>query len=143
MGQNLALIRYDDHLISPRVYLKWRCLIARTTRREVKNEGRFIAANPPDTQHRPQDWSDAKAFRIWWLRSKPRKIIILVKAGPAVDAVTKQLIEAGAEKDDLIVDYGMSQWTDTIRREKEFSDRCRFFGSGFPAEKSVRASVRR
>lgn len=61
---------------------------------------------------------------------KPRRIVILVKAGPAVDAVLKQLIEAGAEKHDLLVDCGNSQWTDTIRREKEYSDRCRFFGSG-------------
>jgi len=61
---------------------------------------------------------------------KPRKIVILVKAGPAVDAVVKQLIEAGVEKEDLIVDCGNSQWTDTIRREKEYLDRCRFFGSG-------------
>ena len=61
---------------------------------------------------------------------KPRKIVILVKAGPPVDDVVKQLIEAGIEKEDLFVDCGNSQWTDTIRREKEYSDRCRFFGSG-------------
>ena len=60
----------------------------------------------------------------------PRKIVLLVKAGPAVDIVAKQLIEAGLEKADLLVDCGNSQWTDTIRREKEYSDRCRFFGSG-------------
>src|SRR6476646_9017717 len=39
---------------------------------------------------------------------KPRKIIILVKAGPAVDAVVKQLIEAGVETDDIVVDCGNS-----------------------------------
>jgi len=61
---------------------------------------------------------------------KPRKIVILVKAGPPVDDVVKQLIEAGIEKEALLVDCGNSQWTDTIRREKEYSDRCRFFGSG-------------
>ena len=61
---------------------------------------------------------------------KPRKIIILVKAGAAIDAVTKELIEAGVEKDDIVVDCGNSLWTDTIRREKEYGDRCKFFGSG-------------
>jgi 6-phosphogluconate dehydrogenase len=61
---------------------------------------------------------------------RPRKIIVLVKAGSAVDAVAKQLLEAGLEKDDLIVDCGNSQWTDTIRREKDYANRCRFFGSG-------------
>lgn len=61
---------------------------------------------------------------------KPRKIIVLVKAGPAVDTVTRQLIEAGLEKDDLVIDCGNSMWTDTIRREKEYAGQCRFFGSG-------------
>ena len=54
----------------------------------------------------------------------------LVKAGAAVDALVQQLIAAGAEKDDLIVDCGNSQWTDTIRREKAYAGQCRFFGSG-------------
>lgn len=61
---------------------------------------------------------------------KPRVITVLVKAGPAVDAVVKQLIDGGLEKDDLVVDCGNSQWTDTIRREKEYAGQCRFFGSG-------------
>lgn len=61
---------------------------------------------------------------------KPRKVIILVKAGPAVDAVVKQLLEAGIEEQDIVVDCGNSLWTDTIRREKEYAGKCRFFGSG-------------
>src|SRR5262245_3006595 len=44
---------------------------------------------------------------------KPRKIIILVKAGPAVDTVVKQLFDAGVEPDDIVVDCGNSLWTDT------------------------------
>ena len=61
---------------------------------------------------------------------RPRKILILVKAGPAVDAVARQLIEAGIDSDDIVVDCGNSQWTDTIRREREYADECKFFGSG-------------
>jgi 6-phosphogluconate dehydrogenase len=61
---------------------------------------------------------------------KPRKILIMVKAGAAVDGVVKQLIEAGVEKEDIVVDCGNSLWTDTIRREKEYAEKCRFFGSG-------------
>src|SRR5437763_6576101 len=61
---------------------------------------------------------------------KPRKIIILVKAGPAVDAVVKQLFDAGVESDDIVVDCGNSNWSDTIRREKEYAAKCKFFGSG-------------
>ena len=55
---------------------------------------------------------------------------MLVKAGPAVDAVVDQLVQAGLGRDDLVVDCGNSLFTDTIRREKAYADRCRFFGSG-------------
>src|SRR6187455_922482 len=39
---------------------------------------------------------------------KPRKILILVKAGAPVDAVVEQLIAAGVEKQDIVVDCGNS-----------------------------------
>src|SRR5678816_111575 len=61
---------------------------------------------------------------------RPRKFIILVKAGPAVDAVTKELIDAGINTDDIVVDCGNSLWTDTIRREKDYAKQCKFLGSG-------------
>ena len=49
----------------------------------------------------------------------PRVIIVLVKAGAAVDAVCEQLISAGAGPQDIVVDGGNSLWTDTIRRDRE------------------------
>ena len=61
---------------------------------------------------------------------RPRKFIILVKAGAAVDGVVQQLIDAGVEKDDIVVDCGNSLWTDTIRREKAYSGKLKYFGSG-------------
>ncbi len=63
------------------------------------------------------------------LRS-PRIIIILVKAGPAVDAVCQQLIDAGAKPDDIVVDGGNSLWTHTIEREQKYRGKITFFGSG-------------
>ena len=57
----------------------------------------------------------------------PRKFIILVKAGPAIDAVTKELIDAGVEPEDIIVDAGNSFWTDTIRREKDYASQVQIF----------------
>ena len=60
----------------------------------------------------------------------PRVIVVLVKAGPAVDAVCDKLIEAGAGPADVIVDGGNSLWTDTIRREQQYRGRLSFFGSG-------------
>ena len=47
-----------------------------------------------------------------------------------MDAVVEQLFGAGVEGDDIVVDCGNSQWTDTIRREKQYEAGCRFFGSG-------------
>lgn len=115
MGQNLAL-NIADHGFRVAVF-------NRTTRVMTG----FIAAHPdtPGGLVGCETLSDLIATV-----KKPRKVIILVKAGAAVDAVVKQLIEAGIESDDLVVDCGNSQWTDTIRREKEYAGRCRFFGSG-------------
>jgi 6-phosphogluconate dehydrogenase len=58
----------------------------------------------------------------------PRKILLLVQAGLAVDAVIQQLFDAGIARDDLVVDCGNSQWTDTIRREPAYAGRCRISG---------------
>ncbi|MEX2216384.1 MAG: NADP-dependent phosphogluconate dehydrogenase [Phycisphaeraceae bacterium] len=61
---------------------------------------------------------------------RPRKIMIMVKAGGPVDAVANQLAPM-LEKGDIIIDGGNSLWTDTIRREKTFKDQglC-FVGCG-------------
>jgi 6-phosphogluconate dehydrogenase len=115
MGQNLAL-NMADHGFKVAVF-------NRTT--QVMKD--FITANP-DTLGGLIGCE--KLTDLVAAVTKPRKVVILVKAGPAVDTVIKQLIEAGVERDDLIVDCGNSQWTDTIRREKEYSAHCRFFGSG-------------
>jgi 6-phosphogluconate dehydrogenase len=115
MGQNLAL-NMADHGFKVAVF-------NRTT--QVMKD--FIAANP----NTPGGLIGCeKLTGLVAAVKKSRKVVILVKAGPPVDTVTNQLIEAGVESDDLIVDCGNSQWTDTIRREKEYSARCRFFGSG-------------
>ncbi|MGH7834602.1 MAG: NADP-dependent phosphogluconate dehydrogenase [Candidatus Binatia bacterium] len=115
MGQNLAL-NMADHGFKVAVF-------NRTT--QVMED--FVAANP-DT---PGGLIGCKTLSdLVAAVKRPRRIVVLVKAGPAVDAVVKQLTESGVDRDDLIVDCGNSLWTDTIRREKEYSNRCRFFGSG-------------
>ncbi len=60
----------------------------------------------------------------------PRLVVVLVKAGAAVDAVCESLLEAGIAPDDVVVDGGNSLFTDTIRREREYRGRLAFFGSG-------------
>ena len=61
---------------------------------------------------------------------KPRKMILLVKAGPPVDDVISQL-KPHLEKGDIIIDGGNSFFKDTQRREKELkAEGIRFIGSG-------------
>lgn len=50
--------------------------------------------------------------------SRPRKIILLVKAGEAVDEVLKQLVPL-LERGDTVIDCGNSNYQDTIRRSGE------------------------
>src|SRR5580704_14650626 len=86
MGENLAL-NIADHGYKVAVY-------NRTT--EVMKK--FIAReNPPGGLVGCETLKELVAAV-----KKPRKFIILVKAGPAVDAVVKQLFEAGVEKDDIV-----------------------------------------
>ncbi|MBC7927666.1 MAG: NADP-dependent phosphogluconate dehydrogenase, partial [Bryobacteraceae bacterium] len=62
--------------------------------------------------------------------SRPRKIVILVKAGGPTDAVIDGLLPL-LEKDDIIIDGGNAKWDDTIRREKTLAEKgLRFVGSG-------------
>ena len=62
--------------------------------------------------------------------ARPRKIMIMVKAGAPVDAVITQLLPL-LEKGDCIIDGGNSLYTDTIRREAELKDKGIFFvGAG-------------
>jgi 6-phosphogluconate dehydrogenase len=62
--------------------------------------------------------------------ARPRRILVMVKAGPAVDAVLEELaghLEAG----DLLIDGGNSWFEDTVRREQAMAARgLGFLGAG-------------
>src|SRR5207248_2847156 len=61
---------------------------------------------------------------------RPRKIVLLVKAGEATDA-TIATIKPYLEKGDIIIDGGNSHYLDTQRREKQLSAEGIFLiGSG-------------
>jgi len=61
---------------------------------------------------------------------RPRKIILLVKAGPAVDDFIAQL-EPYLETGDIIIDGGNSHYPDSIRRAKTLEAKgLLFVGSG-------------
>jgi len=115
MGENLAL-NIADHGFKVAVY-----------NRTTETMRHFIEKNP----NTPGGLIACETIeQLVQSIKRPRKFIILVKAGPAVDAVVKQLIDAGIATDDIVVDCGNSLWTDTIRREKDYAKQCKFFGSG-------------
>ena len=60
----------------------------------------------------------------------PRRVMLMVKAGPAVDAVIESLVPL-LDEGDIIIDGGNSEFTDTIRRTRDLEDRgLRFIGTG-------------
>jgi 6-phosphogluconate dehydrogenase len=62
--------------------------------------------------------------------ARPRKAMIMVKAGAPVDAVIDQLVHL-LEEGDIIIDGGNSLWTDTQRREKALKEKgLHFVGTG-------------
>jgi 6-phosphogluconate dehydrogenase len=115
MGQNLAL-NIADHGFRISVY-------NRTTATMEK----FIAENPATPGGLV---GEATLEGFVASLKRPRKILILVKAGAGTDAVIDSLaplLEAG----DIIIDGGNALWTDTIRREKTLAAKgLRFIGSG-------------
>ncbi|WP_186576350.1 NADP-dependent phosphogluconate dehydrogenase [Aquibacillus kalidii] len=61
---------------------------------------------------------------------KPRKILLMVKAGPATDATIEQLLPH-LEKGDILIDGGNTFYRDTIRRNKELeASGIHFIGTG-------------
>lgn len=120
MGQNLVL-NMADHGFKCAVY-----------NRTTKTTEKFVNDNPPnvfgDGGGGLVPAADLKDF-VQSIK-KPRRIVILVKAGGPTDAVIDSLTPL-LEKGDVIVDGGNALYTDTIRREKALTDKgLLFVGSG-------------
>jgi 6-phosphogluconate dehydrogenase len=115
MGQNLAL-NIADHGFRISVYNR--------TRETMES---FVAANP-NTPGGLVGCATLEEFVASLKR--PRKIIILVKAGAPTDAVIDSLAPL-LEPNDIIIDGGNAYWIDTIRRERDLKAKgLRFIGSG-------------
>ena len=62
--------------------------------------------------------------------ARPRRIMLMVQAGAAVDAVIEQLIPL-LDADDIVIDGGNSLYTDTERRDAYLAGKgLRFIGAG-------------
>ena len=115
MGQNLAL-NIADHGYKVSLF-----------NRTLEKAERFAAENP-DTPGGLLVTHNLDAFAR--SLAKPRKIILMLKAGDptdaAIDAVSLRL-----EEGDILIDGGNTHWLDTIRREGELRKRgLHFIGSG-------------
>ena len=114
MGQNLAL-NIADHGFKVSVY----------NRTYAKTES-FLNRNSYSNNLAGFERLEAFVASL----KKPRKIIIMVQAGPATDAVIDSLIPL-LKEEDIIIDGGNAKWTDTIRREANLRENKLFFvGSG-------------
>ena len=115
MGQNLAL-NIADHGFQISVY-----------NRTTETMEKFVRENPST----PGGLIGARTLEEFVQSlAKPRRMIILVKAGAPTDAVINSLTPL-LEKDDIVIDGGNALWTDTIRREKDLAAKgLRFIGSG-------------
>jgi 6-phosphogluconate dehydrogenase len=61
---------------------------------------------------------------------RPRRVMMLVKAGPVVDAFIDQIVPH-LEEGDIIIDGGNSEYNDTIRRTKALTEKgILFIGTG-------------
>jgi len=113
MGQNLVLNMVDNGY-TVAVY-------NRTT--SVTDD--FVARNPDATLIGANDLVELAAAL-----ERPRKVMMLVKAGGPVDAVIGGLLEV-LEPGDVIIDGGNSEWRDTNRRQKTVEDAgLLYVGSG-------------
>jgi len=85
----------------------------------------FVAAHPGKRIHATRT---LEAFVASLAR--PRTIMLMVKAGTAVDAVIEQLVPL-LDKDDIVIDGGNSHYADTERRDAALTARgLRFVGTG-------------
>ena len=113
MGQNLVL-NIESRGFSVSVY-----------NRTAATTDDFVARHPDNRLTACHTLADFVASL-----ARPRKVMIMVKAGAAVDAVIEQLIPL-LEPDDVVIDGGNSLYTDTERRDAWLTPLgLRFVGAG-------------
>ena len=113
MGQNLVL-NIVDHNYNISVF-------NRTTAKTLE----FIKENPSKKILGLEELSEFVSSL-----KRPRKIILMVKSGPAVDTFIEKLLPL-LDKDDIIIDGGNSHFDDTERRYHECKDKnISFIGCG-------------
>jgi 6-phosphogluconate dehydrogenase len=114
MGQNLVL-NMNDHGYRVAVFNRTTSKVDEFLQQEAK--GTQVVGT-----HSIEELVDALA--------KPRRVMLMVKAGDTVDQMINQLVPH-LEKGDIIIDGGNSHFPDTNRRTKELNEKgILFIGTG-------------
>ena len=114
MGQNLVL-NMNDHGFTVAVY-----------NRTTSKVDDFLADEAKDTQVIGTHTLEELVSNL----KRPRRVMIMVKAGGAVDAVIAQLVPL-LEEGDIIIDGGNSHYPDSTRRAQELAEKgLHFIGCG-------------
>ena len=114
MGQNLVL-NMDDHGFTVAVYNRTTSKVDRFLENEAKGT-KVIGAHTVE--------------ELVAALKRPRKVMIMVQAGRAVDAVIDQLVPL-LEEGDIIIDGGNSHYPDSTRRTQELTAQgILFVGAG-------------
>ena len=114
MGQNLVL-NMDDHGFTVAVY-----------NRTVSKVDDFINGNAQGTKVIGAHSVEELVGHL----KRPRRVMLLVKAGPAVDQFIEQLLPH-LEPGDIIIDGGNSNYSDSIRRTQYVeSKKFLYIGTG-------------
>ncbi len=114
MGQNLAL-NMNDHGYSVAVF-----------NRTVSKVDEFLAGPAAATRIIPTH----TLAELTALIRRPRKVMLMVKAGQPVDETIEQLLPL-LEPGDIVIDGGNSNFVDSIRRQAELEARgLLFVGTG-------------
>jgi 6-phosphogluconate dehydrogenase len=115
MGQNLVL-NMNDHGFSVAVYNRTPSKTDAFMADAAKNRTTILPAHSIE--------------EMVGLLKKPRRIMLMVKAGSAVDDSIGQLLPM-LDKGDIVIDGGNSHFTDTIRRTNELAGKgILFVGTG-------------
>ena len=118
MGQNLAL-NIADHGYSIAVY-----------NRHAEKMEEFISHSVETEPSSDRLLGMESLEKLAISLKRPRKIVLLVKAGEATDKTIESLLPY-LEPGDIVIDGGNAHWLDTIRRERDLNAKgLLFIGSG-------------
>jgi 6-phosphogluconate dehydrogenase len=114
MGQNLVL-NMADHGFTVAAW-----------NRDVEVTQTFLAGPAQDKPIRGHETLEDLVADL----QRPRRVMLMVKAGEVVDIVLHRLLPL-LDQGDVVIDGGNSHWEDTIRRTAELADKgIRFVGAG-------------